>query len=155
MTGMHLSHHGIEGQKWGKRNGPPYPLDYDAHSAAEKNSNPKSKLDNYSDSTKKKTNNKSSLMKESAKSARASVKNMSDSELKAAIDRKKKEKEYIELSSRDITQGRDYVEKLMVDFGTNSVNSFVKAFSGGLGGRGATALLDVLWKNIPKSEVKK
>lgn len=23
----YLSHHGIEGQQWGKRNGPPYPLD--------------------------------------------------------------------------------------------------------------------------------
>lgn len=31
-----LYHHGISGQKWGKRNGPPYPLDDDDHSAAEK-----------------------------------------------------------------------------------------------------------------------
>ena len=31
-----LIHHGIAGQKWGKRNGPPYPLDYNDHSAAEK-----------------------------------------------------------------------------------------------------------------------
>ena len=23
----YLSHHGIKGQKWGKKNGPPYPLD--------------------------------------------------------------------------------------------------------------------------------
>ncbi len=31
-----LSHHGIEGQKWGQTNGPPYPLSYADHSAAEK-----------------------------------------------------------------------------------------------------------------------
>ena len=31
-----LEHHGIEGQKWGVRNGPPYPLDSSDHSAAEK-----------------------------------------------------------------------------------------------------------------------
>lgn len=31
-----LSHHGIEGQKWGVRNGPPYPLDSGDHSAAER-----------------------------------------------------------------------------------------------------------------------
>ena len=32
----YLSHHGILGQKWGKKNGPPYPLDAEDHSAAEK-----------------------------------------------------------------------------------------------------------------------
>lgn len=31
-----LAHHGIIGQKWGHRNGPPYPLDASAHSKAEK-----------------------------------------------------------------------------------------------------------------------
>lgn len=31
-----LSHHGILGQKWGKRNGPPYPLDDSDHSSSEK-----------------------------------------------------------------------------------------------------------------------
>lgn len=44
---IYLAHHGIEGQKWGVTNGPPYPLDYDDHSAAEKQKNPKSELDNY------------------------------------------------------------------------------------------------------------
>lgn len=40
----YLEHHGIDGQKWGKRNGPPYPLDYKSHSAEEKRKNPKYKL---------------------------------------------------------------------------------------------------------------
>lgn len=35
----HLEHHGILGQKWGKQNGPPYPLDRDDHSAEEKKLN--------------------------------------------------------------------------------------------------------------------
>lgn len=33
---LELYHHGIAGQKWGKRNGPPYPLSAGAHSASEK-----------------------------------------------------------------------------------------------------------------------
>lgn len=32
----YLAHHGIQGQKWGKQNGPPYPLAPSAHSQAEK-----------------------------------------------------------------------------------------------------------------------
>lgn len=32
----YLKHHGIKGQKWGSRNGPPYPLKSSARSAAEK-----------------------------------------------------------------------------------------------------------------------
>ena len=34
-----LVHHGIKGQKWGTRNGPPYPLDDSDHSAREKRLN--------------------------------------------------------------------------------------------------------------------
>lgn len=34
--GSYLMHHGILGQKWGKRNGPPYPLDAKSHSKSEK-----------------------------------------------------------------------------------------------------------------------
>lgn len=33
---LELYHHGIAGQKWGKRNGPPYPIAASAHSASEK-----------------------------------------------------------------------------------------------------------------------
>jgi len=35
-SGNYLSHHGIDGQKWGQRNGPPYPLNPQDYSSAEK-----------------------------------------------------------------------------------------------------------------------
>ena len=45
-----LYHHGIDGQKWGVKNGPPYPLPYSAHTPIEKRENPKSVIDNYRES---------------------------------------------------------------------------------------------------------
>lgn len=41
----HLAHHGILGQKWGKRNGPPYPLGASDHSSSEKKAGWKNSLD--------------------------------------------------------------------------------------------------------------
>lgn len=36
MSELYLMHHGRLGQKWGKKNGPPYPLDYSKLSEAER-----------------------------------------------------------------------------------------------------------------------
>lgn len=54
--GNELYHHGILGQKWGKLNGPPYPLGYSKHSEKEKRLNPKSKIDGKNDKNSKKSN---------------------------------------------------------------------------------------------------
>lgn len=40
-----LAHHGVKGQKWGVRNGPPYPLDAEDHSASEKKAGWQKSLD--------------------------------------------------------------------------------------------------------------
>lgn len=41
----YLKHHGILGQKWGKKNGPPYPLDASDHSSSEKKAGWRKRLD--------------------------------------------------------------------------------------------------------------
>ena len=51
-----LYHHGIKGQQWGKRNGPPYPLSAEDHSSREKR-------ENWQYSLKRNTNEKSILKK--------------------------------------------------------------------------------------------
>lgn len=42
-----LAHHGIRGQKWGVRNGPPYPLGEKDHSASEKKAGWQKSLDKH------------------------------------------------------------------------------------------------------------
>lgn len=50
----YLAHHGIKGMHWGKRNGPPYPLDYSSHTAEQKQKNPKALIDGNENTNLKK-----------------------------------------------------------------------------------------------------
>lgn len=52
----YLVHHGIKGQKWGVKNGPPYPLGASDHSASERKAGWKSSI-NKNDAKKNEKKN--------------------------------------------------------------------------------------------------
>lgn len=78
-----LYHHGIEGQKWGKRHGPPYPLDRSESRAIKKQAKALAKQE--------KILRKRGL---SSKAASKYAKQLTDEQLNDVIDRLKREETY-------------------------------------------------------------
>lgn len=99
-TDNYLVHHGIPNQKWGVRNGPPYPLDEGQKSPAEKRYR--------TDKGYKKRSHK--------KNRPASQ--MSNNELRRQIERKQLEQRYNELTDDQVNRGRQKVMSLIRDYGT-------------------------------------
>ena len=89
----YLAHHGILGMRWGKRNGPPYPLTSSQMSSAErKNNKPKP------------------------------VEEMSDDELNKTLVRLRKEAEYKNLTnSKKDSEAMKYVSRVLATAGGVSI----------------------------------
>lgn len=127
-----LYHHGILGMKWGKRNGPPYPLTSSQKSSSEKRQAKASRYLTQDIKGGKDKPNRSAaevITGETAKSIREvgsaartiqqiRKKNssrsterieMSDAELRAVINRLNMEKQYRELTTSDVKSGSDYI----------------------------------------------
>lgn len=81
----YLFHHGIKGQKWGKQNGPPYPLSKEKHNKVVKKS----------------------------KKEKDRIKEMSDDELQNAIERLSLENRYIKLKAKENEKSINYVNQLL------------------------------------------
>lgn len=95
----YLQHHGINGMRWGKRNGPPYPL-----------------------SDKQVTKMKKQSIRQKAKT-------LSDDELNKQINRLRKEQEYIKLTSSDITAGNEFIKTAILAAGTLFVTNLFSSAS--------------------------
>lgn len=97
-----VMHHGIEGQRWGKRNGPPYPLDSSQKSFAER----------------KYRTNKGQHHKNQNGSKKRKTSQMSNDDLKRQINRKELEQRYNDLSDAQISRGRQKVMGIVRDYAT-------------------------------------
>lgn len=100
---MFLAHHGIMGQKWGKKNGPPYPLDSSQKSVAEKK------------------RGKSDAQKESERAKKIASKNrgtLTDEEISEKIRRLEAEIRLKDLTEKDVSNGKKIVKDILIQTGT-------------------------------------
>ena len=95
-----LIHHGIDGQKWGVRNGPPYPLE-SGHKIAGKRKYRTDKGYHKNQNGSKKP-----------------VEKMSNDELQRRIDRKQLEKTYRELNDQQSSRTRQKAMGIVRDYAT-------------------------------------
>lgn len=102
-----LYHHGIQGQKWGKRNGPPYPLE-----GAGKPGLPKKE---HRNSDKKDSDKEKKVHKSSS--------SMTDEELREAINRMELERRYRQLykdlNPPKVNKGKKFVMDVLEKSGKN------------------------------------
>ena len=98
-----LEHHGIEGQKWGIKHGPPYPLD-------------------------RKT---SKAIKKSGK-VTVNVKDLSDDDLRRIISRLQMEKQLKELTKEDTKKAETYVSKSLKNLRDKMTNTVFDIISDSL-----------------------
>lgn len=122
----YLAHHGILGQKWGQRNGPPYPLDSESKSAEEKKHGSSSGNGATKEKVKKAKNvlksNSGSRSSKALKEAREKdIDEMTTQELKETNNRLQEEKRYQDLTKGNIAEGKKFVNEVAKNIATGVI----------------------------------
>lgn len=107
-----LEHYGVSGMKWGRRNGPPYPLDSEGKAALKK----------------QKADDKA--VKKDRKNAEKRRRTMSDEELDSRIKRLEKEKRLKELTDADVNRGKRVVQDFLSSTGGKVLKGAAVAVTG-------------------------
>ena len=123
-----LTHHGVEGQHWYVRRYQPYPK---GHKIG------------------KEIGEAAKAGKKKKESRYDRVKNMSDGELTTAINRLKKEKEYLDLTGNTVTKGKNFAENLLIATGTAAVTTFATTMAT----KGGQAAVSAILKKVLPSSV--
>lgn len=112
-----LYHHGIPGQSWGKRRGPPYPLS-------------RGKSGRIVGSEKKtSTEKKEEPVKPEKKLTKKSTKSYSDQELRDMVARMGLEKQYNQLKKELYPEQQMYLQKFVKSYTSNLMNELPKTAS--------------------------
>lgn len=105
-----LYHHGIMGQRWGKKNGPPYPLSRSQKSKKEKQEAKRT--------TPLTDGEKSNLIRRgTASEAYAAREYLTVNEMETIMNRINTEKKLSSLASKDLVSTFDQIDKLMTKVG--------------------------------------
>lgn len=109
-----LAHEGIKGMRWGIRRGPPYPLKRGI----------KTPIKSVQKSAAKKEPASKSATTSKPSKTSTSIRDLSDDELRRVISRLQMEKQYKELTAKQKSAGRKFVENLL----TSSTQEIMKKY---------------------------
>lgn len=111
ITPDEIYHHGILGQRWGKKNGPPYPLSSTQKSSAEK------KAMTDEEKTQYETEKARVLREGSAIEVRKYANELTTKEIEDAINRIKKRSSLDELAQKELDFGWETTARVMKKVG--------------------------------------
>lgn len=106
MDNDELMHYGVPGMKWGVRRTP-------AQLVRKKTSSRKSLFGKKKPKSKAKAKTKSESSKEETAPKKKSIKEMSDDELNAAINRMRLEQTYASLSPQKVSRGKEVTKRIL------------------------------------------